>query len=254
MRDFFEKRSDPKIRQKNFFFAILLIYSVQYLIFGCLSSKRNYLDNPAYRAQNLDFKWPTSQKRKIAKLGKRLFFSFTKPTLQESSNLPHISVTNTKYNFLDSTIAPNKYSIIQNSKISSIMEISPSNPSTDSSSPQLNELAGMITTSNLTSSMAAIPIYSTNIAAFLAKYKIDIFKDYTKFCTDPLHPMDMTNKKRKAEHDSSPLFVVASAPGFSVKRNIIRQIAYYQRKSALERQYQLLNDAHKDVGVRPSLW
>ena len=26
------------------------------------------------------------------------------------------------------------------------------------------------------------------------------------------------------------------------------------RKSALERQYQLLNDAHEDVGVRPSLW
>jgi hypothetical protein len=26
------------------------------------------------------------------------------------------------------------------------------------------------------------------------------------------------------------------------------------RKSALEQQYQLLNDAHEDVGVRPSLW
>ena len=34
----------------------------------------------------------------------------------------------------------------------------------------------------------------------------------------------------------------------------LRETQLGVRKSALERQYQLLNDAHEDVGVRPSLW
>ena len=197
---------------------------MQYLIFGCLSSKLNYLDNSAHREQNLDLKWSISQK--ITKHGKRLFISFTVQKLQESNSLPHNSLINNSNKFPDSLIHPTQFSVVQKSKMSKFSINSPaSDPGNASISPTSAESSGTNSLASKHSSVPIpIPIDSKNLADFHSKYNLDISDLYAKYCLEPLE----TTKKRKAPLETTTSnFVSASAPGFAIIRDIITSTANF---------------------------
>ena len=114
---FFRTRSDPKIRPNFILLTFLLLYSVQYRIFVCRSSKYHYLDHLAQRAKNLVKKWPNSQKRKSGQRGNSFFSCYTAPPTQEFNILSRKSVIHANIFFLDTNIESSNISHLEIKKM-----------------------------------------------------------------------------------------------------------------------------------------
>ena len=280
---FFRTRSDPKIRPNFILLTFLLLYSVQYRIFVCRSSKYHYLDHLAQRAKNLVKKWPNSQKRKSGQRGNSFFSCYTAPPTQEFNILSRKSVIHTNIFFLDTNIESSNISHLEIKKMY-IPLISSTSNDTDSilpgSSANISD-AKFLTNIDLSGSISNSK--ASEIEAFDLKYNFEIAPYLAKYCSES--NLDSSNKKRK-DNPNTPT-ATKSPPdlGIGAIWNIIhciadfhelrdtgippwyrtiqlgklatlqhRSVALASRKTELEQRYHLLAASNESVVARPSSW
>ena len=234
---------------------------MQYRIFRCLSSKRNYLDSSAHRAENLDSKWPRYEKSESAKNGKPAFVSFTASNQQELHSL-----LSNKYSYhsIKFSANPNQYPLSSIFQILKIRKYEASfTPNMDftqlSGSPAITS-EQLISHNSELSFSKLIPSSPEIISAFLQKFNFDTTKLDAKYCKES--SSESGSMKRKENHDSLSILEPKS-PGFSiiwstiiyhiVNFTIIWSIyAIKNSNLAHEQQYHLLTAADESVGARPS--
>ena len=103
--------------------------------------------------------------------------------------------------------------------------------------------------------LKSIPSNPGTILAFNKKFHFDITNLVAKCYTEVSPEYD--SKKRTENHETLSILELESTGLYviwSITYHTARETQLGVRKSAREWQYQLLNDAHEDVGVRPSLW